>query len=205
MTKKETKKRLTREERRSQIVEVAYKLFSKKGFNGTTTKEIAMNAHVSEATIFKHFSKKEDLYKEIITAYTKDNKRSKDFFSSIEGREGKDFFYAVAFNILENNKKDSTFQRLMLFSALEREKFSELVISSIGEDFMKLVAGEIDKLIKKKEFIKTDSYLAARTFMGMVNSFVIGQEIYGLKKKHKYSSDEVATNFVNIFINGIKR
>lgn len=205
MTKKETKKRLTREERRSQIVEVAYKLFSKKGFNGTTTKEIAMSAQVSEATIFKHFSKKEDLYKEIITAYTKTNKRSKDFFSSIEGKEGRDFFYSIAFNILENNRKDSTFQRLMLFSALEREKFSELVISSIGEDFMKLVAGEIDKLIKKKEFAKRDSYLAARTFMGMITSFVIGQEIYGLKRKYKYSSKEVALNFVDIFLYGMKR
>jgi TetR/AcrR family transcriptional regulator len=34
-------------------------LFSKKGFRGTTTKEIAQAAGVSEAIIFRHFETKE--------------------------------------------------------------------------------------------------------------------------------------------------
>ena len=62
------KKRMSGEQRRSQIVVVAASLFSKKGFRGTTTREIAQKARISEAVIFKHFRRKRDLYKAIIDA-----------------------------------------------------------------------------------------------------------------------------------------
>src|SRR5919199_3263174 len=41
-------------------------LFARKGFAGTTTKEIARAAEVSEALVFQHFPSKAALYQEII-------------------------------------------------------------------------------------------------------------------------------------------
>ncbi|MDQ3087844.1 MAG: TetR family transcriptional regulator, partial [Acidobacteriota bacterium] len=41
------------DERRAQILQVAIRLFSYKGFSGTTTKEIANTAGVSEAMVFR--------------------------------------------------------------------------------------------------------------------------------------------------------
>src|SRR5437762_1771431 len=58
--------RMAKGDRRNQIVAVAMDLFASKGFNGTTTKEIAEAAGVSEAIIFRHFAKKKDLYSAII-------------------------------------------------------------------------------------------------------------------------------------------
>ena len=54
--------RLDSEARRSGIVEAALPLFARKGFAGTTTKEIAEAAEVSEALLFKHFPTKAALY-----------------------------------------------------------------------------------------------------------------------------------------------
>src|SRR6516225_1711188 len=58
--------RLDYEERRRGIVEAAVPLFARKGFAGTTTKEIAEAARVSEALVFKHFPSKAALYEEIV-------------------------------------------------------------------------------------------------------------------------------------------
>lgn len=58
--------RLDSEERRKAIVEAAMPLFARKGFAGTTTKEIARAAEVSEALVFQHFPSKAALYQEII-------------------------------------------------------------------------------------------------------------------------------------------
>lgn len=58
--------RLDNEERRRGIVEAALPLFARKGFAGTTTKEIAEAARVSEALVFKHFPSKAALYEEIV-------------------------------------------------------------------------------------------------------------------------------------------
>ncbi|HEX8287037.1 MAG TPA: TetR/AcrR family transcriptional regulator, partial [Pyrinomonadaceae bacterium] len=58
--------RMTGDVRRQQILQIAMRLFSGKGFSGTTTKEIANLAGISEATVFKHFSNKDDLYSAIL-------------------------------------------------------------------------------------------------------------------------------------------
>ncbi len=54
--------RLDSEARRRRIVDAALPLFARKGFAGTTTKEIAEAAEVSEALLFKHFPTKAALY-----------------------------------------------------------------------------------------------------------------------------------------------
>src|SRR5204863_8621227 len=58
--------RMAGEERRLQILKVAMRLFSQRGFRGTTTKEIAQAAGVSEAMVFRHFATKKELYSAIL-------------------------------------------------------------------------------------------------------------------------------------------
>src|SRR3954462_3895250 len=57
-----TPHRLPASDRRRQLVETALDIFSRKGFQGTTTKEIAAAAGVTEAIIFRHFPSKQALY-----------------------------------------------------------------------------------------------------------------------------------------------
>lgn len=54
--------RLHSEERRQAIVEAVKGVFAEKGFDGTTTRELAKAAGVSEALLYKHFPSKESLY-----------------------------------------------------------------------------------------------------------------------------------------------
>ena len=49
------------EKRKNQILEAAIQIFSKKGFEGSTTKEIAKKAKVSEGTIFRYFKTKKEI------------------------------------------------------------------------------------------------------------------------------------------------
>ena len=58
--------RLDGEERRKAIVHAAVPLFARKGFAGTTTREIAEAAGISEALVFRHFPTKKLLYREIL-------------------------------------------------------------------------------------------------------------------------------------------
>jgi AcrR family transcriptional regulator len=54
--------RLTADERRKTIVEAATRVFAENGFHGTTTRELAKAAGVSEALLYKHFPSKESLF-----------------------------------------------------------------------------------------------------------------------------------------------
>lgn len=57
--------RLTSEERKTSIIMASIPLFSKQGFDGTTTKQIADAAGISEALLYKHFPSKDSLFLEI--------------------------------------------------------------------------------------------------------------------------------------------
>src|SRR6266542_7049631 len=54
--------RLSSEDRRRAIVDAVKGVFADKGFDGTTTRELANAAGVSEALLYKHFPNKEALY-----------------------------------------------------------------------------------------------------------------------------------------------
>jgi len=58
--------RLDGDERRRAIVMAAVPLFARTGFAGTTTRELAAAAGVSEGLLFKHFPSKQSLYREIL-------------------------------------------------------------------------------------------------------------------------------------------
>ncbi len=58
--------RLDSDERRRAIVDAAVPLFARDGFAGTTTRELAAAAGVSEALLFRHFPSKQSLYREIL-------------------------------------------------------------------------------------------------------------------------------------------
>jgi AcrR family transcriptional regulator len=60
--------KLSSEERRSAIIKAVRQVFAEKGFHGTTTRELALAAGVSEALLFKHFPNKEALFAAMLMA-----------------------------------------------------------------------------------------------------------------------------------------
>ena len=60
--------RLASEDRRKAIVAAVRGLFAQNGFHGTTTRELARTAGVSEALIYKHFPSKQSLHMAMLEA-----------------------------------------------------------------------------------------------------------------------------------------
>ena len=58
----EQNKRLLSEARKEQIIQSALSVFIEKGFSGTTTAELAKAAGISEVTLFRHFSSKQEIF-----------------------------------------------------------------------------------------------------------------------------------------------
>ena len=63
--------RLTSQQRRQAIVGAVRSVFAEKGFDGTTTRDLAKAAGVSEALLYKHFPSKESLYAAMLDACAK--------------------------------------------------------------------------------------------------------------------------------------
>jgi AcrR family transcriptional regulator len=72
-----TAAKLTGEQRRAAIIQAVRHLFASKGFKGTTTRELAEAAGVSEALLYRHFPTKEDLYAAIQQSYCDEQGRER--------------------------------------------------------------------------------------------------------------------------------
>ena len=113
------------------------------------------------------------------------------------------FFEAVGRTFLEKHETDTTFMRLLLFSALEGHQLSDMFVSSMAERHP--IANYIKRRIGDGVFRQVDPQLAARALMGMFASFIMWQEIFGFKNKQPRDREEVVRIFVSIFLSGMRR
>jgi AcrR family transcriptional regulator len=66
------RRRLTAEERRTEILDAALAVFSQRGYHDASIDEIAGEAGVSKALIYEHFASKQELYAELIARNARD-------------------------------------------------------------------------------------------------------------------------------------
>jgi AcrR family transcriptional regulator len=83
-----------------QIFSAAVDIFSKKGFNAATTKDIAQAAGVAEGTIFRYYKTKKDILHVIMLKMVRllsaiAVKSVEELFKNTEGKELKQVFYEI--------------------------------------------------------------------------------------------------------------
>jgi AcrR family transcriptional regulator len=192
---------------RQAILRAAMELFARKGFRGTTTRDLATHAEINEAIIFRHFKNKEELYSAILECKAGENQdaRLEELERLASANDDEKFFQTLGRNFLEKHEKDTTFLRLLLFSALEGHQLSEMFAATLAarSPIPNYITGYIQRRMEDGAFRHGNPQLTARAFLGMFASFVLFQEILGLKNSTPYDREEVVQTFVSIFLQGI--
>jgi AcrR family transcriptional regulator len=67
----------------NKVIEAAAQLFARHGYHGTSTREIARLAEISENTLFRHFEHKEDIFWSALTANLSGFKVCKELLESM--------------------------------------------------------------------------------------------------------------------------
>ncbi len=190
---------------RDKLLEAAIKLFAEKGFNGTTTKEIAEKAEVNEALIFSHFSTKRDLYGAIIEKKIFEEPGIEITLET--HKDSKDdalVFTAIATRMFDRCGKDPSFMRLLHFSALEGHDLSDMFFETYVEYINMLICDYIETRIKDGALRNVNPLYASKAFIGMVVNQIIAQELFEEKKRGKIDQEQLIATFVGIFLTGIK-
>ena len=201
--------RMSGDERRLQILKVAMRLFSEKGFSGTTTKEIANLAGVSEAIIFRHFAKKDELYSAILD-HTACNRRFQNPFElladKISAKDDFGVFYTMALNALEHHAEDADFLRLMLHSALEGHDLARMFFESFITDVYEFLGAYIGQRQADGVFREVEPRVVVRSFVGMFVHHSLNNILWDKEQKLlKISNEDAAREFATILLQGIKK
>ena len=196
--------RLAAEDRRRQIMQVAMDLFAQKGFDGTTTREIADRAGVNEAIIFRHFPGKEDLYWAIIEDKCRVSDARRRYEEKLHaGWSDHRAFAAIAEQIIRRHTEDTTLTRLLLFSALTNHRLAHRFFRTHIAEYYEILAEHIRERIRRKAFRPVDPLLAARGFLGMVIHYIWVQELFGGKRYQNFDLQRVSETLAGIWIGGM--
>lgn len=212
----ETQKRITNNsnaarmaggERRLQILRVAMRLFSQRGFRGTTTKEIAHAAGVSEAMVFRHFATKEELYSAIL-----DHKAClhdaldplQKVADAIRRKDDHAVFEGIALDALNQHDCDPQFQRLLLHSALEEHGLAQMFWEKFVRRVYHALRGYIRERQRDGALIKIEPLIIVRAFVGMIIHHSLNNNLWDRQQQLLKISNEVAARaFTDILLHGV--
>jgi AcrR family transcriptional regulator len=199
--------RMAGEERRLQIVAVAVSLFSKRGFRGTTTKEIAHAAGVSEAMVFRHFATKEELYAAILDHKACSSGRFEPAEMAADGIKRKDdrvVFESLALGALNHHENDPEFQRLLLHSALEKHELAQMFFDEFVRRVYEFLGSYIRERQREGALIEMDPAIVVRCFIGMVMHHSLNNNLWDPDRRLlNISNESAAKYFTDILLNGI--
>jgi AcrR family transcriptional regulator len=140
-----TATRLNSEERRAAIIKAVRRVFADKGFDGTTTRELAKAAGVSEALLFKHFPNKEALYSAMQMSCCREASGKKERLKALEPSASSLVFLVhvlVSHKLigrLPGDDEDMLQNRLMLRSLMEDGEFARLFLQGMPSQWVRKV------------------------------------------------------------------
>lgn len=196
------------DERRAQILQIAIKLFSQNGFRGTTTKEIARAAGVSEAMVFRHFATKDELYHAILDwkACEGEVNKFEQIADSMTEKDDEKVFYGMIKNALDHHEHDPQFMRLLFHSALEGHELAEIFVEQniipIYEVFSSYIAAR-----QQDGAIRADinPRIVVRAMVGMMIHHALNNSLWDKKRRLlDISNEEAARAFTSILLRGIR-
>jgi AcrR family transcriptional regulator len=200
--------RMAGEERRLQILRVAVRLFSQHGFRGTTTKEIAQAAGVSEAMVFRHFATKEELYTAIL-----DHKACASEIAdpcelvaeSVARKDDRAVFETLAFSALEHHEHDREFLRLLLHSALEGHELAQMFWDRNILQIYEFLGAYISERQRDGVFRPIEPKIVVRAFIGMIIHHSLNNTLWD--PSHRLldiTNEDAAREFTEILLRGIR-
>src|SRR4051794_32259742 len=127
--------RLAASDRKKQLIDISMKLFAEQGFDGTSTREIAEAAGVTEAIIFRHFRTKEDLYWAVLADRVERRGRNRRIRELLEsGEDFRDVLLAIAETLLDRTADDTAVTRLLFYSALRNRELADRFFETYAHD-----------------------------------------------------------------------
>jgi AcrR family transcriptional regulator len=135
--------------REEMIVEAAGHLFALQGYHGTSTREIARLADVSENTLFRHFDHKEDIFWAALRWHSSGLRLRSDILEEMENCEAPEIILPKIFEMLELFVKSRPeFLRLIAVAFLELRgkafQFSKEYISPIVSALNRYLASSVE-------------------------------------------------------------
>ena len=170
----------SRRDRREDILQASLHLFARRGFHGTSMRDIAREAKIADGLIYHYFASKRDLFRAIIEEYSflPVLRTLPDLADQLDLRA---LLIVVArgfFDVLKRNPELARvlLQEVQVFPEEKEAFFADAVSESITE-----LATILESRMSGRALTHVDPEVTARIFFNALLAFFVEQEILGGK------------------------
>jgi AcrR family transcriptional regulator len=187
------------ERTKSEIIQVAYRLFLEQGYHGTSMRQIAQKSGISLGGIYNHFESKEQIFTDVIVAHH-------PYFEVIpalnaaQGETVEEFFHDAANRLVSNLDDRLDFLKLMFIELVE---FNGQHIPQIFEVFFPDVMDFAQRFpADRSELREIPRPILVRAFIGLFFSFIMTEILIG-----QFTPPDMSENtldyFIDIYLHGV--
>ncbi len=195
---------------RRRILDATVELLAERGYSGTSTRQIAARAEVSEASIFKYYPRKDDLLMTIVTETINEiydysmEEVVPDLLERFQNAPLEELIRNVIKERLaffgENPKKLQVIYQEMLVNPEVRRYFKEKVWARMDELSRSLIRRGIDT----GELRNMDPFFIQKALFGMLFHTTVFERVLDLNDQD-YDTDTQAEMMVSMLMDGVRR
>ena len=176
--------RMSKDDRRKQILSSALNVFVEKGYNGATTAEIAKAANISEVTLFRHFDSKKEIFSSSIEPIVLTTlKESITASKELSKKEKLEYILTERIKLVSKNRKVI---RLLLMESQ--------INSDLGDiNYIEKISSLLKDTLSESGIVIENDKLTMRMLMGGILSFLYLPE----------DDEETINNYVKKMMNSI--
>ncbi|MDJ0540742.1 MAG: TetR/AcrR family transcriptional regulator [Microcystis sp. M53603_WE2] len=189
------------EDTRSRILQAALRLFAAKGYEGTTTKDLAGKANVAEGTLFRYFPNKKAILIEVAT------RGWVDILTDLLTELSEMGSYKAVAQVMRRRvlrmRENSDLLRVCFIEAQFHPELKERIQSEVIAKMTDVAEAFFQTAIDRGIYRPMNPKIVAQVFLGMFAIAGFSSETILDANASPFALQEMAEGIAEIFLNGV--
>ncbi|MDB9313017.1 helix-turn-helix domain containing protein [Spirulina sp. CS-785/01] len=191
----------TEESTRDRILQAALRLFARKGYDATTTRDLAAAAKVAEGTIFRHFSNKKAILIEVATQGWVDILT--DLLTELSEMGSYKAVAQVMKRRMLRMRENSDLMRVCFMEAQFHPELRDRIQTEVIEKMTDVAEAFFETAMDRGIYRPMNPKIVAQVFLGMFAISGFSQETIIDPHASPKAMQEMAEGIAEIFLNGV--
>jgi len=186
----------------AQIIAAAKDLFTSQGFGATSMDAIARTANVSKATLYAHFSGKEELFAAMVSGECRAQSRMLTS-PDVADRDVAEALAEIGRNFLGLllSPPAIAIHRVVVAESARFPELGRIFFNSGPNQMRENLAGYLRKAAERGQLVVEDSYRAAEHLIGMLQTPVHLRVLFGIKDHFTQGEvEKVVSDAISAFL-----
>jgi len=186
---------------RTRILQAAQRLFAAKGFEGTTTRDLAQTAGVAEVTLFRHFANKKAILVEVATSGWVDILT--DLLTELSEMGSYKAIAQVMRRRMWNLQKNADTMRVCFMEVQFHPDLRDRIQTEVIDKMNSVAEAFFQTAIDKGIYRQMDAKLGAKVFLGLFAIAGFSDNTLIEPNASPQEMQKMAEGLADIFLNGV--